>query len=121
MAALHKSEFENPLLAWIDSRLPLMHKEYAAFPTPKNFNYFWNFGALATVVMAIMIATGVLLAMSYQPNVTLAFMAGWCAICTRTVQRCSSSLPISTSCEACITVPTRHRASYCGSWVLSSS
>jgi ubiquinol-cytochrome c reductase cytochrome b/c1 subunit len=76
MAGLHKSDFKNPLLAWIDSRLPLpsmMYKEYAAFPTPKNFNYFWNFGALAVVTLVIMIATGVLLAMQYQPNVGLAF------------------------------------------------
>ncbi len=79
MAELHKSDFQNPLLAWIDSRLPLpslMYKEYAAFPTPKNFNYFWNFGALAMVIMVIMIATGVLLAMNYQPNVGLAFELG---------------------------------------------
>ena len=76
MAGLHKSDFENPVLNWIDTRMPilsLMHKEYAAFPTPKNFNYLWNFGALATVTLAIMIATGVFLAMSYQPNVGLAF------------------------------------------------
>ncbi len=76
MAGLHKSQFENPLLNWIDSRLPipsLMHKEYAAFPTPKNFNYFWNFGALAMVTLVIMMATGIFLAMNYQPNTTLAF------------------------------------------------
>ena len=37
---------------WIDSRLPIftmMQKEYGVFPTPRNFNYFWNFGALAMV------------------------------------------------------------------------
>ena len=76
MAGLHKSQFENPLLAWIDSRLPIpsmLYKEYAAFPTPKNFNYFWNFGALAVVTLVIMIATGIFLAMDYQPNTDLAF------------------------------------------------
>ena len=39
----------NPVIQWIDTRLPIftmMQKEYAVFPTPKNFNYFWNFGAL---------------------------------------------------------------------------
>ncbi len=43
MAGLHKSEFKNPVLNWVDARLPLltlMQKEYATFPTPKNFNYF---------------------------------------------------------------------------------
>jgi ubiquinol-cytochrome c reductase cytochrome b/c1 subunit len=76
MAGLHKSEFTNPVVSWIDSRLPIftmMQKEYGAFPTPKNFNYFWNFGALAMVNLAIMIVTGIFLAMNYQPNAGLAF------------------------------------------------
>jgi ubiquinol-cytochrome c reductase cytochrome b/c1 subunit len=76
MAGLHKSEIANPVLNWIDTRLPvftMMQKEYGVFPTPKNFNYFWNFGALAMVTLLIMIATGIFLAMNYQPNTTLAF------------------------------------------------
>jgi ubiquinol-cytochrome c reductase cytochrome b subunit len=76
MAGLHKSTFTNPVINWIDSRLPiftLVSKEYGVFPTPKNFNYFWNFGALAMVNLAIMIATGVFLAMHYTPNASLAF------------------------------------------------
>ena len=76
MAEQHKSEFSNPLINWIDTRLPIftmMQKEYGTFPTPKNFNYFWNFGALAMVTMLIMIATGIFLAMNYQPNTQLAF------------------------------------------------
>ncbi|MEO8714815.1 MAG: cytochrome b N-terminal domain-containing protein [Acetobacteraceae bacterium] len=76
MAGLHDSDFKNPVLNWIDTRLPilsLMHKEYGAFPTPKNFNYLWNFGALATVTLVVMMITGVFLAMNYQPNTTLAF------------------------------------------------
>src|SRR5262245_7753688 len=76
MAGLHKSEIANPVLNWIDTRLPIftmIQKEYGVFPTPKNFNYFWNFGALATVNLLIMIATGIFLAMNYQPNTALAF------------------------------------------------
>ena len=49
MAGLNKSDFTNPVINWIDTRLPIftmMQKEYGVFPTPKNFNYFWNFGAL---------------------------------------------------------------------------
>jgi ubiquinol-cytochrome c reductase cytochrome b/c1 subunit len=73
---LHDSKYSNPVIQWIDSRLPIftmMEKEYAVFPTPKNFNYFWNFGALATVTLGIMIVTGILLAMNYQPNTAEAF------------------------------------------------
>jgi len=76
MAGLHKSDFKNPVINWIDTRLPLftmMQKEYGSFPTPKNFNYFWNFGALATVNLLVMIATGIFLAMNYTPNTGLAF------------------------------------------------
>jgi ubiquinol-cytochrome c reductase cytochrome b/c1 subunit len=76
MAGLTKSEFANPVINWIDTRLPIftmMQKEYGVFPTPKNFNYFWNFGALAMVCLVIMIITGIFLAMNYQPNTELAF------------------------------------------------
>ncbi|HUN39607.1 MAG TPA: cytochrome b/b6 [Acetobacteraceae bacterium] len=73
---LHDSDFKNPVVQWIDTRLPIfsmMQKEYMVFPTPKNFNYFWNFGAMAVVTLVIMIVTGILLAMNYQPNTELAF------------------------------------------------
>ena len=76
MAGLHKSDFKNPVIKWIDTRLPiptLLAKEYSAFPTPKNFNYFWNFGALAMISLVIMIATGVFLSMNYAANTDLAF------------------------------------------------
>jgi ubiquinol-cytochrome c reductase cytochrome b/c1 subunit len=76
MAGLFKSEFENPVVNWIDTRMPIftmMQKEYGTFPTPKNFNYFWNFGALAMINLMIMIATGIFLAMNYAASVDLAF------------------------------------------------
>jgi ubiquinol-cytochrome c reductase cytochrome b subunit len=73
---LHDSPFKNPVIRWVDRRLPIftmMQKEYGTFPTPRNFNYFWNFGALAMVNLAIMIATGIVLAMHYTPHVAHAF------------------------------------------------
>jgi len=73
---LHKSEFKNPVIRWVDSRLPvftMMQKEYGTFPTPRNFNYFWNFGALAMVSLVIMIATGVFLSMNYTAHTGYAF------------------------------------------------
>ena len=76
MVGLHKSEFKNPVINWIDTRLPLftmITKEYGVFPTPRNFNYFWNFGALAMVNLVIMIVTGILLAMNYNPSTAGAF------------------------------------------------
>ena len=76
MVGLHKSDFKNPVVRWIDERLPipsLLQKEYAQFPTPKNFNYFWNFGALAMVCLVVMIVTGIFLAMHYTPHTAHAF------------------------------------------------
>ena len=76
MAGLHKSEFENPVIRWVDSRLPIftmIQKEYGVFPTPRNFNYLWNFGALAMINLVIMIATGIFLAMNYTAHATMAF------------------------------------------------
>ena len=73
---LHESDFKNPVVRWIDARLPvftMMQKEYGTFPTPRNFNYFWNFGALAMVTLAVMIVTGIVLAMNYAANTALAF------------------------------------------------
>ncbi len=76
MAGLYESELKNPVLRWVDRRLPiftLMDKEYGSFPTPKNFNWFWNFGALATICLGVMIASGVFLAMNYNPSTDGAF------------------------------------------------
>jgi ubiquinol-cytochrome c reductase cytochrome b/c1 subunit len=64
------------LVKWIDTRLPVfsyLQKEYAEFESPKNFNWFWNFGAILTFMLVLMILTGIFLAMQYQPNTGLAF------------------------------------------------
>ena len=78
MASSHGTPpvFNNKVIAWIDHRLPIfsyLEKEYHTFPTPRNFNYFWNFGAIATVMLVVMIATGVVLASNYTPHVLMAF------------------------------------------------
>jgi quinol-cytochrome oxidoreductase complex cytochrome b subunit len=61
---------------WVDYRLPIfsfIKHQLDEYPTPKNLNYWWNFGSLAGVVLVIMIVTGVTLAMQYTPHVDLAF------------------------------------------------
>ena len=78
MASSHGAPpvFNNKVIAWIDHRLPIfsyIEKEYHTFPTPRNFNYFWNFGAIATVMLVLMIATGIVLATNYTPHVLMAF------------------------------------------------
>src|SRR3954463_8365385 len=64
------------LIRWIDYRLPIVsfvEHELTGYPTPKNLNYWWNFGSLAGIILVIMIVTGVVLAMHYTPNADLAF------------------------------------------------
>jgi ubiquinol-cytochrome c reductase cytochrome b/c1 subunit len=78
MASSHGAPpvFNNKVIAWIDHRLPIfsyIEKEYHTFPTPRNFNYFWNFGAIATVMLVLMIVTGIVLATNYTPHVLMAF------------------------------------------------
>lgn len=76
MASGPREKFDNPVIEWVDSRLPvftLMNKEYGVFPTPKNFNYFWNFGAIAMFMLVTMIVSGIVLAMSYTAHVDYAF------------------------------------------------
>jgi len=76
MAHGERTPFKNPLIDWVDTRLPvftLMQREYGAFPTPKNFNYLWNFGALAMFMLITMIVTGIFLAMYYTASTDHAF------------------------------------------------
>lgn len=61
---------------WVDHRLPIfsfIDKELNKYPTPKNLNYWWNFGSLAGIALMIMIITGIVLVMHYTPHADLAF------------------------------------------------
>ena len=70
-------EPKQPLMRWIDEKLPLPRLMYnaigAGYPVPRNLNYFWNFGVLAGAALLIQIITGVTLAMHYAANGAVAF------------------------------------------------
>ncbi len=71
-----KYEPTNPALKWFNDRLPLLSygkDHFVDFPTPKNLNYWWTFGAILAFCLATQIVTGIILAMHYTPNVGLAF------------------------------------------------
>ena len=64
------------IIRWIDYRLPfvaMLEHELNEYPTPRNLNYWWNFGSLAGIMLVIMIVTGIVLAMHYTPNAAMAF------------------------------------------------
>jgi len=60
---------------WLDKRLPIVRfgADFMEFPTPKNLNYWWTFGAILAVCLVIQILTGVILAMHYTPHTSMAF------------------------------------------------
>src|SRR5471032_1790262 len=67
---------ESKLVRWIDHRLPIftfMSHELNDYPTPRNLNYWWNFGSLAGIMLMIMIVSGIFLAMAYTPHKDMAF------------------------------------------------
>jgi quinol-cytochrome oxidoreductase complex cytochrome b subunit len=73
---MRDTKFSNPLIRWIDHRLPIftfLHHELREYLTPRNLNYLWNFGSLAGIVLVIMILTGIVLAMHYVPTFAGAF------------------------------------------------
>ena len=66
----------HPVMQWIDYRLPIftfINHELHEYPTPKNLNYWWNFGSLAGIILVVMLVTGIVLAMHYTAHVDLAF------------------------------------------------
>ena len=72
----NENQEQKGVTGWIDKRLPIftfMNHNLRDYPTPKNLNYFWNFGSLAGITLVIMIVTGILLAMQYTANTDLAF------------------------------------------------
>jgi ubiquinol-cytochrome c reductase cytochrome b/c1 subunit len=67
---------QNPFLKWFESRLPIMglvHSSFVVYPTPRNLNYWWTFGAILAFMLGVQIITGVVLAMHYTPEATMAF------------------------------------------------
>jgi len=67
---------QNAFLKWFEARLPiggLIHSSFVAYPTPKNLNYWWTFGAILSFMLGVQIVTGIVLTMHYTPNADLAF------------------------------------------------
>jgi len=65
------------LLRWFDARMPSIGVEWrkhaAAYYVPKNLNVWYEFGALAGLVLIIQIVSGIFLTMNYKPDAHLAF------------------------------------------------
>jgi len=62
---------------WFDARMPSVGEEFrkhmSEYYAPKNFNFWYFFGALSILVLAIQIVSGIFLTMNYKPDAALAF------------------------------------------------
>ena len=66
----------NGLLTWVDQRFPLMalwREHLSEYYAPKNFNFWYYFGALSLLVLVIQILSGIFLTMNYKPDAASAF------------------------------------------------
>jgi quinol-cytochrome oxidoreductase complex cytochrome b subunit len=67
---------KNPVMKWIERRLPiggLIYSSFVAYPTPRNLNYWWTFGGILSFMLVAQIVTGIVLAMHYTAHVDHAF------------------------------------------------
>ncbi|MGH7023023.1 MAG: cytochrome b [Caulobacteraceae bacterium] len=62
---------------WLDARLPIIRfsADLLDYPTPRNLNYWWTFGGILSFMLVAQIATGVVLAMHYDPSGAGAFVS----------------------------------------------
>src|SRR5664279_5547305 len=64
------------MLDWIDARFPLTalwESQWGKYVAPRNFNFWYYMGSLATLVLVMQIVTGIFLTMNYKPDATKAF------------------------------------------------
>ena len=65
------------VMGWVNDRapglMPFYRKHMSEYYAPKNFNLWYIFGILATVVLANQIITGIFLTMHYKPSAAEAF------------------------------------------------
>ena len=67
---------QGGLIQWIDDRFPMtatLKYHVTEYYASKNFNWWYIFGVLAFVVLAIQLLTGIFLTMNYKPAAADAF------------------------------------------------
>ena len=67
----------NGAMEWVNQRapgmMPFYRKHMSEYYAPKNFNIWYIFGILATVVLVNQIVTGIFLTMHFKPSAAEAF------------------------------------------------
>ena len=68
----------SPQAGWLERRLPvsaLIRREYVLYPVPANLNWLWNIGACITATLALLVVSGVFLALEYSNEPDRAFLS----------------------------------------------
>ena len=76
MSKKNDSQNSRGLISWIDERFPFssfIKNHLTGYYAPKNFNFWYFFGALALFVFVMQILTGIFLTMHYKPDASQAF------------------------------------------------
>jgi ubiquinol-cytochrome c reductase cytochrome b subunit len=74
--AIEKKNEASGFIAWVDERFPFssfIKNHLTQYYAPKNFNFWYFFGALALFVFVMQILTGIFLTMHYKPDAAYAF------------------------------------------------
>ena len=74
--AIEKKNEASGFVAWVDERFPFssfIKNHLTQYYAPKNFNFWYFFGALALFVFVMQILTGIFLTMHYKPDAAYAF------------------------------------------------
>jgi len=76
MAIIPNPHKTTGFLGWIDDRFPLTklwRDHLTEYYAPKNFNWWYTYGALALLVLVNQLLTGIWLTMHYKPDAAMAF------------------------------------------------
>ena len=74
--AIEKKNEASGFVAWVEERFPFssfIKNHLTQYYAPKNFNFWYFFGALALFVFVMQILTGIFLTMHYKPDAAYAF------------------------------------------------
>ena len=126
----------NSLVRWVDARFPMskLIREHATeYYAAKNFNFWYGFGVLATVVLVLQIVTGIALTMNYKPSAAEAFASveyimrdvewGWLIRYLHSTGASAFFIVVYLHIfrGPCSTAPTRSRGNWSGSAACSST
>jgi ubiquinol-cytochrome c reductase cytochrome b/c1 subunit len=72
---LSNKEVLNSRYSFFSLLYSAVHSFLIEYPTPYNLTYWWNFGFMAGIFLAVQLITGIFLAMYYTPHIDYAYLS----------------------------------------------